>query len=130
MNTDRWEANPRMLAQCSDLVGVMQEQERVCRRLLDLITEERSALTSGQMGRLEPSTAVKGHLIDRMELLQRRQQVVAERLARKLSLPVNTPAFALVACVRGQHSGDEVEPHQRGWERVGKPRDLKGDFSR
>lgn len=84
MSTDQWTA--RHNAECTELLSVMQEQESICRRLLELANNERVALTRGSIDDLERTTAEKAGLVSQMERLESKRRNLARGVATLVGL--------------------------------------------
>lgn len=72
---------------CAELLAIMQEQERICKRLLTLSEGERAALGNGRIDDLECATLEKSSLVEQMERLEQKRRGLAEAVAKELGLP-------------------------------------------
>lgn len=91
--SEQWGA--RRNVECAELLAVMQEQEVICRRLLELSQGERVALADGRIDDLEKATAEKAGLVERMELLESKRRGLALGVARQLGLSGETSLLGL-----------------------------------
>lgn len=104
ISADRWPA--RHNVECAELLSVMQEQEIVCKRLLELSQFERVALADGRIDDLEGTTREKINLVDRMEHLERRRRLLVDGVALKLGLAGETSLTDLASRLNPQLADD------------------------
>ncbi|MGI5837212.1 MAG: flagellar protein FlgN [Chloroflexota bacterium] len=72
--------------ECAELLSVMQEQENICKRLLELSQSERVALSDGRIDDLERTTAEKAGLVSQMERLESKRRNLAHEIAMLVGL--------------------------------------------
>lgn len=94
------------LLACAELRAVIQEQERLTLRLLELSASDRVSLLEGRVEELESSTREKAAVTQRMELLERQRREAARRLAQELRLPEDASLADLATAMGGQEGSE------------------------
>ena len=82
---------------CAELMAVMEEQEAICRQLLELSRGERVALADGRIDDLEKVTLEKSSLVDRMEHLESKRKALAQLVAGNIGIAGEVSLFDLAA---------------------------------
>lgn len=107
------ESSARCSLQCTELIVVMQEQERLCALLLELSRGERKAVLEGRVGLLETATRDKSGLIEQLDRLEQQRRGLAARLARELGLPTDSSLLGLAARLGGREAEELLETRHR-----------------
>lgn len=118
------QSTARCACQCTELIGVMREQERICGRLLELSTGERASVLEGRVDLLEKASRDKDSLIEQMDRLEQMRRGIALDLAMRLGLPTDASLIALASRLGGQEAEDLLEMRRRIAESVSKLRET------
>ncbi len=70
-----------------ELTSILLQQELLCKRLLELSSQERLSVLNGQIDDLEHAIQEKGDLVEEMEQQEQIRVGTAGRLTRELGLP-------------------------------------------
>ncbi len=117
-------ASARCSDLCTELMTVMQEQERICARLLELSQGERRAMLDGRVDRLEKVTREKSDLIAAMDRLEQGRRAIAVVLAQEVGLSADTSLLDLAARVGREDAEELLETRHRVAQAVAKLRET------
>ncbi len=106
-----------------ELTSIMLQQELICRRLLELSTEDRVAVLSGRADDLEHSTREKVSLIAEMEQREQARRGAARHLAVELELPGDPSLVEIAGRMDGEASEELLEIRHRLVDLAGKLRE-------
>ncbi len=107
------EVSARWAGECTELVAIMREQERLCSMLLELSRGERTAVLEGRLDLLEKATLEKSVLIEQMDRLEQRRRALAGEVARQVGLPSDVSLQGLAERLDGEEAKELLEIRHR-----------------
>ncbi len=105
---------------CDELLSVMREQERLCKKLCEISGAERRMVLDGRISELDRVTDSKNSLIDRMERLELRRRELSSQIAARCGLTEDAPLTSLAAKLETQKAKELLELGRRVSEVVAK----------